>query len=500
VKPLARTFLRQIMNEFENNRYLKSLYSDVLWGQPKKESPKWSQDEGIVVKRLGNPKESTIEAHGLIDGQPIGKHFDLLIYDDVITDRSVGNPAIVRKTTTAWEASDNLGKAHLTRKWHTGTRWSHGDTYGQILDDGRLIARVYPATDDGTLKGTPVYMSPERWEEVKRAQKSTVSAQMLLNPVAGNDAIFRAEWFKTYLVIPAQMNVYIMCDPAKRKRKSGRSEEADRTAIAVIGIDGQSNKFLLDGYRHRMRLSARYEFLKRLHRKWTDFPGVSMVKVGYEQYGAQCDLETIEENQLRDKNFFEIHELNFPTEGGHSKTDRIERLEPDMKAGRFYLCGSVFHPDVAHKRWAEDDDSSWRSDTGECFWTPWTPEDDIKFREQAAKEGEPERHCPFSVGQIIYRPARGLTKSQQFYADRQQPYRIAKPIKHLDEDGNAYDLTRCFIEEARLVPYAPHDDLVDAAARLYDLDPQPPQMYELWQTGSLEGSVESASADVEELA
>jgi hypothetical protein len=36
----------------------------VLWADPVKESPKWSEDEGIVVKRKGNPKEATVEAWG----------------------------------------------------------------------------------------------------------------------------------------------------------------------------------------------------------------------------------------------------------------------------------------------------------------------------------------------------------------------------------------------------------------------------------------------------
>lgn len=476
VKPIARAFLRQIKNEFENNQYMRALYSDVLWERPKVEAPKWSEDDGLVVKRRGNPKESTIEAHGLIDGQPTSKHFDLLVYDDIITDRSIGNPAVVRKTTIAWEASDNLGKAAKTRKWHAGTRWSFGDTYGQILDDKRLKARIYPATDDGTLKGKPVYMTPERWADVKRTQKSTVSAQMLLNPVAGNDALFRCEWFKTYTVYPTMMNVYIMCDPAKRKRKSGRKDEADRTAIAVVGVDANANKYLLDGFRHRMRLSSRYEFLKRLHRKWSEFPGVAMVKVGYEQYGAQVDTEVIEEAQLREGNYFEIHELNFPLEGGHSKTDRMERLEPDMKAGRWYMSISVWHPDIVNG--------------GECFWTVWTNDDQQAFERKSAEEGAPNKVAPFNVGQIIYRPAIGPTKQQQKYIDEGLHYRVPKPIKRVDEDGVPYDLTRCFMEEARLVPFAPHDDLVDACSRIYDLDPQKPVEYEGWQTQPLEADLE----------
>ena len=43
-KPTARKFLRQIKYELESNRTLQALYPDILWADPKKESPRWSED------------------------------------------------------------------------------------------------------------------------------------------------------------------------------------------------------------------------------------------------------------------------------------------------------------------------------------------------------------------------------------------------------------------------------------------------------------------------
>jgi hypothetical protein len=69
-KPVARKFLLQIKQELETNEDLKRVYPDVFWDDPRKESPAWSEDKGIVVKRKSNPKEATLEAHGLVDGSP----------------------------------------------------------------------------------------------------------------------------------------------------------------------------------------------------------------------------------------------------------------------------------------------------------------------------------------------------------------------------------------------------------------------------------------------
>ena len=66
-RPIAKAFLIQIKLELETNRRLKLLYPDVLYADPKKESPAWSEN-GITVKRKGNPKERTIEAWGVVRG------------------------------------------------------------------------------------------------------------------------------------------------------------------------------------------------------------------------------------------------------------------------------------------------------------------------------------------------------------------------------------------------------------------------------------------------
>ena len=50
-RPIAKAFLRQIKRELESNEGLKELFPDILYANPQKESQKWSEDEGIIVKK-----------------------------------------------------------------------------------------------------------------------------------------------------------------------------------------------------------------------------------------------------------------------------------------------------------------------------------------------------------------------------------------------------------------------------------------------------------------
>ena len=277
-----------------------------------------------------------------------------------------------------------------------------------------------------------MFLSQKRWDEMKVTQKSTLAAQMLQNPAAGKQAMFEAAWFRPYEVRPTTINVYIMMDPSR-----GRTARSDRTAIAVIGIDPQGNKYLLDGARHRMKLSERWEMLLGLYRKWRDAHGVQMIRVGYERYGQQSDDEYFQERmrQLKDEaDQFAIDELAWPHEGSNSKKDRVQRLQPDFELGRFHLPITVRHPEY-----------------GESYW---------RFNAADMK--------------IDYLPHQGLTKTMRAMEGQGQKFRIAKSIVRRDEDGNLYDVTHALMQEMLIFPFGSHDDLVDATSRIYDMQPMPP--------------------------
>jgi hypothetical protein len=397
------------MQELEANEKLCSLFPDILWEKPRQQAPKWAENEGICVRRSSNPKEQTIEAHGLVDGQPTGRHFDLIIYDDVVVQESVSTPEQIAKTTTQWELSLNLGSTYSPRFQYAGTRYSYGDTYGTILQRAAVKPRVYPATHNGQMDGYPVFLTQERWEEIRKTTSTyTVACQQLLNPIAGSDISFESDWWREWEIRPYTLNAYLMVDPASSKKK-----ESNRTAIAVVGVDANYNKYLLDGVCHRMSLSERWNTLKQVRAKWKRAPGIREVKVGYERYGAQSDIEHFKEMMRIDGSSFPIYELNWVGGGGsQSKKDRIQRLEPDLKDGSF-------------------------------FW-PY-PTDSKK-----------------------------LTSLQLDAKERKQDFLLSSKIMRKDENGKIYDLVNWVRDnEYSLFPTI-HPDFLDALSRIYDMDPTPP--------------------------
>lgn len=426
-KTIARDFLKQIKTEMENNTDLIELFPDVLWENPKK-APQWSS-EGITVKRSTNPREATVEAWGLVDGQPIGKHFALLVYDDVVTDKSVTTPDQIKRTTDSYMLSMSLGRQRAFRAWRIGTRYNYADTYNVMLKGpktvtekrlmekgGSIKPRIYAATDNGLPDGDPVFMTPEAWHEKRFGEQAVsqyiLACQYLQNPLAGSEQEFQEEWLRYYEVRPLTLNVYITVDYAGGRASTGSS----RTAFVVTGVDSRLNKYLLDGACHRMALTERWRMLKYFWNKWSNRPGIQTVTVGYERYGAQSDIEHFETMMQLDNDVqpFPIEEVNWPRDNTSTdKLNRIRRLEPDFRNWRVFL--------------------------------PYNgPE--TKLQRKAREDGE--------------------------------EYLIARPIRRRDEEKQPYDLVQYMIDNEYLFfPATSHLDFLDAWNRIYDLDIAAPIIY-----------------------
>lgn len=329
----AQDIVAQIKRELESRAMLRWLFPDIIWERPRKEAPSWSIQNGITVKRKSNPRECTVEGHSFMEGSPVGKHFAICLYDDTVTEDSVGSPEMIVKTTKRWELSLALGRRNAKRRY-VGTRYHFQDTYRAMMDRQAVKLRLYRAVDDA---GVPLYMTSPEIEAKRRAMgPTTFASQMQQDPNLDSTAGFLEEWLRYYDKMPARskMNVYIVVDPANEKKK-----DSDWTTMWAIGVAGDYNYYMLDCIHDRISLNERGKKLINLWRKWSPDKKNKVNGVGYEKYGKDADIDAIENLQAEEACRFPITPLG----GSLSKKDRINRLEPVYSDGRIWFPRMLFY-------------------------------------------------------------------------------------------------------------------------------------------------------------
>ena len=337
---IAKGFLNQIKLELQDNEMLKGLFPEIFYEKPQTKAPRWGEG-GILVKRESNPKEATVEAHGLVDSQPTSTHFQIRVYDDVVAPESVGTPDQMRKTTDAWRLSLNLG-TRGGKERYAGTRYHFNDTYKDILELGTIIPRIHPATHDKTMEGIPVLLTKEELEKKRAGLGPFIfSCQMLLNPIAEGLQVFDKSWINFYSSKSTSWrshNIYILIDPANSK-----SKRSDYTAIIVVGMGPDDNYYIIDMYRDRWNLVERTQKIFELHKQYRP------IRIGYEIYGMQTDIEHIREKMDQYNYRFKMAELRTNV----SKADRIKQLVPLFEQSKIWLprFGEILHTDSEGKQY-----------------------------------------------------------------------------------------------------------------------------------------------------
>ena len=335
------TFLKQIKRECEINPLLHQLFPECFWKDPGKESDTWNLG-AITLRRELNPREPTITVVSLVGSQPVSQHYDLMVYDDIVTRENV-TPELVKKTNMALSQSSALGKAS-TRKRYIGTRWAVYDTWDHVIRNGIAEERRHDIYDEA---GDTVLYS-EEWIEGcdgcskcneykvrdkgrrKEMDRITFSAQIRNSPIAEGDQVFDIGWIQWYDMPPERMkgklNVYLFMDTARVTKR----DSADYTAIAVVGVGAGNPRarfYLLDLIRDRLTLPETTELLFALNHKWK--PVVNFV----EQVGAMRDTEHF-------RYVMEEEGFSFTIEDFYEKIkkeERIRRLQHYFENGDWYF-------------------------------------------------------------------------------------------------------------------------------------------------------------------
>jgi predicted phage terminase large subunit-like protein len=261
-----------------------------------------------------------------------GRGAHVLLIDDPIKDREEADSSTVRDRVWDWYTS-----TAYTRLMPGGaivviqTRWHEDDLAGRLLTaqartggDTWDVLELKAIDDDGNALWPEWYPVPELERIRSVIGPRDWSALYQQSPVPDGKAEFSRDWLCWYhnTLKGDGMNVYLIVDPAGEKKKT-----SDRTAMWVVGLNSDGNYYLLDFVYDRLSLSERAREVMRLHRKWKP------VRVGYEKYGKDSDIEAIKMVQDRDNYRFEI----VPLGGSLKKEDRIRRLVPLFEQRKVYM-------------------------------------------------------------------------------------------------------------------------------------------------------------------
>ena len=344
---IAKGFLTEIKSHLEENDRLKRLYPEIFYDDPRKESPKWT-DEMVRVIRMGKYKEHTIETFG-IEKQPTSRHYDIIILDDVVNETNVTSNDIIQKTKDKFRLLTSLLVVPKNPIFVIGTRYHFNDLYADLEDNDDWLVYKRPAL----INGSPLFperLNNEELERVKKTQGLYIySCQYLLTPMSPEDRQLNPSLIQTYKQedLPDELHIYGGMDIAFSTTK-----RSDRSAIIVIGYDpAETNIYLLDGVAFRGDTTAILDKLVEFARKW------QYKKFNIETIGMLGKiLEKPIENKLREARVGLNYELirgysRSYTGGSKNEKPRIPIvLSPHLETNRFFFPEKLIVKDTDGKR------------------------------------------------------------------------------------------------------------------------------------------------------
>ncbi len=106
-----------------------------------------------------------------------------------------------------------------------------------------------------------------------------MSAQLLLNPIAGDEATFSSLWLTSYDVIPAVMNVYVLVDPSMGVTSAPTAPQLP--SLASTRAEQVSARWRAPPHEALRAVGLHQAVQAQMGAP----PQRKMVKIGYERYG-----------------------------------------------------------------------------------------------------------------------------------------------------------------------------------------------------------------------
>jgi len=335
----SKSFLREIQEHLVGNEKYREVFKAIHGMYPftkKSQMKLWTDSQIILPCRSVPKKEPSISCAG-IDVTQNGMHYDLIICDDLHSEKNVTSREIIQNVIDHYRLAFSLldpGKPMII----IGTRWHELDLYQHIIDNEAedfniLIRSVY--NSDGSLF-FPEVLNQDALDKIKRRQGSSIFSKQYLNqPMSNDDAVFRKEnmlrksWEQ---VRKMPMNWVLAADPSYSDPR-GTTAYGDHATIVLAGMDFQRQVYVRHVVRKKMSYS---DLINELFFIYTSekFADIKNMKILVEVIGTKT-LEYELDNEMRNRGTW--LPVTYIRSRGLSKNDRIRALAP------FYEFNHLFH-------------------------------------------------------------------------------------------------------------------------------------------------------------
>lgn len=343
----AERMLRAIRQGAESNKLLRTLFSDIIPKDPRKDGLRWNDHELDFIRQWVGP-EPTIDTIGMT-GAFTSRHYTHITVDDPISEEAVKSPKVMEDTIERFKGFLSLLVRPNTDTIHIiGTRWALSDIYSWAIKhlEGRLA--VY-ATGVYTEEGLPIFpelMSLETLELKRRAMGEYKFSCLYLNNPRNEDIqdlniqdLRRWRWYDatqekvelfdtdglSRIVFVRDMDITVCVDLAPAE-----TVNSDMNAITTVGQTPSGDMVVLDAWAKRCKPSEVIDKLFALARRW--HPRVFGIEAVAYQKAFKHFLRAECERRMVYLNIRDIKAVG-------RKETRIRGLQPIMQAGRLYVTG-----------------------------------------------------------------------------------------------------------------------------------------------------------------
>jgi hypothetical protein len=249
----------------------------------------------LFLSRPLGPKEPTITITGIM-GSAASGHFDRIVVDDVVTEKSLADSAVTVEAVARRVKLLAALEKDVTTKVYVNNRWGVGDPYDLIETEspGFFGPKVSFTCRDSS--GRPLLRSDSYLRRMEQQLgPNDYAAQFMNSPVAASGvrvnlaAMLNSVYHEAPRVEAKSCRIHMTLDGAGGR---GKKTGSDRFAYAVVGLHPDDRFRLLDMMSHRATQDEQFSAYRKAILQWNpEVIWVEDIGAGANLYALRKDLQ-----------------------------------------------------------------------------------------------------------------------------------------------------------------------------------------------------------------